>query len=61
MIWVQVIAVLIGFLTFAIGIALFHAALLGAFEGNTVLIVVAAALFSIFVLSAYRHDRDRQR
>ena len=61
MIWVQVAAKLVGLLTFAIGMALFHAALVGAFEGNTVLIAVAAMLFSIFVLSAYRYDRDHKR
>jgi hypothetical protein len=58
---IQVIAVLVGLLTFAIGMALFHAALVGAFEGNTVLIAVSAMLFSIFVLSAYRYDKDHKR
>jgi hypothetical protein len=58
---IQVIAVIVGLLTFSIGMALFHAALVGAFEGNTALIVTAALLFSIFVLSAYRHDRDHKR
>ena len=58
---IEVIAVIVGLLTFSIGMALFHAALVGAFEGNTVLIAVSAMLFSIFVLSAYRYDKDHKR
>jgi K+ transporter len=58
---IQAVAIVIGILTFSIGMALFHAALVGAFEGNTVLIVVAATLFSIFLLCAYQHDRGRKR
>lgn len=61
MILIQAAAILVGIVTFAVGMGLFHAALIGALEGNTVLIAVAAMLFSIFVLSAYRYDRDHKR
>jgi hypothetical protein len=55
----QAVAVAVGVLTFAVGMAVFHAALVGAFEGNTLLIAVAAALFITFVTFAYLADRGR--
>ena len=55
----QAVAVAVGVLTFAIGMAVFHAALVGAFEGNSLLIAVAAALFITFVTFAYLADRNR--
>jgi hypothetical protein len=58
--WVQVVGALAGFAIFSITMAVFHASLVGAFEGQPLMIVTAAALIIALVASAYLTDRKNR-
>lgn len=58
--WVQVVSTVFGLFVFAIGMAVFHAALVGAFEGNSLMIATVAALLIAGVSWAYLTDRQNR-
>jgi ABC-type amino acid transport system permease subunit len=58
--WVQIVGALFGLVVFAVGMAVVHASLVGAFEGQPLMIVTAAALLIALVASAYLTDRKNR-